>query len=118
MLIKDLPDLNGSYFLTPQEHMFFGSSSGKEFSEHPYRPLVVQEGWDASNADYIRQRCQVFFSSSINWLDDENQQSREVYLKTLLSPLDELGDTIRDPQLVEEGYHINPDRLEKLLIRS
>lgn len=116
---SSLPGLNGRYFLTPQEHIFVGSTVEKKYSQNPYRPIAVQEGWKVDVVDYIRQKTKVFYTSSINWLTEENQQYIEnAYAKTLLSRLDETGNTVHDPVSGVNNLKINPARLEKLLIRS
>jgi hypothetical protein len=119
MSVDKITNLYGGYFLTPQEHLFLGSSSEEKYMKNPYSPLAVQDGWDSWVVDHIRGKFQVFQSAALLWLNkDGTAVTDSHHVRTLLSQLNSAGDTLFNPISLQPELSLNPKYLEHLMIRK
>ena len=98
-------------FLTPQEHLMLGSTVDNKYHEKWYTPMLVQDGISVATVNEIRQYICDFFSFLVYEAKRDNLvfevrpyniKDNDFNLEAKLAPLGKDGETLYDPQPLDE----------------
>lgn len=110
-------ELEDGIYLTPQEHRFIASTVSERYMSSPYVPIAVQIGCDITKVREIRKNVGSIDTLSILWEGDGAIEAGYT-VPICLEELNDKGETIRDPTLVNPGFRLKQTKREKLLMRS
>lgn len=116
-------EARGDKFMTPAEHLHFGSGVPDEYLFQPYVPIAIQMGVCPDFVATIREKYPYFEMTADRFICSDTYKPIDMttlrpYVMMKLAPLGPDYSTIYDPIPLKDNVKINPKLIKKLLRRN